>query len=462
MLSDWFLLKVIKYYIAELEALLWEGIVQPIISISFWRLTLLVIKRIIAIVKSSLKYFLIELPVPAMEFLYILHFARAFLTLIDFFKDRDNKNLVEVTKFLYACFKIFISLLMISFLAILLLHGMSPLGLMAYAYIKILFRIYTFSKFGISFLTLGFSYYKIKSYSNDEEHKYLEAHYRANAQKHTHILVLGTLITILLTLVSVFGMGLGPIGLAAVIGLAGLLLLLDIAKAIYFYKNPCIIEEPISGTLIQQNSLIDSSTNDYYYKKRRIHRLKNKPPEDRVYLLKETVVMIVLLQDKLGKCLSIRYNFFSEKPKIQKKILGLSYILYSLLIKDTKDTKETESLLQKVIDALEEDRKKLDETANCKTLINEIKPIKLLNEVKNKHKNLKNWVDFRKIMNQLDVLSDEQKDLNLEKDSLFSQNFLSSFFRKKGNCADILQAYEQHISKETEESAINRNLHLLK
>ena len=148
--NDWFLLRIaiyitqLKIWLAlnELRCLilqclfsLLQEIIKAFSSITGWRLILQVMKRIGCIVKTGLKYIFLDLPVPALEFLYILHFARAFLTLVDFFQASDNKNLVEITKFLYACFKIVISLVMLSFLIVLLVHGMAPLGLVAYAQI---------------------------------------------------------------------------------------------------------------------------------------------------------------------------------------------------------------------------------------------------------------------------------------------------------------------------------------
>lgn len=435
-LNDWFLLEVEKYIhqlqallaLSELRCLIGQFLDQlqqmylSIASISLWRLILLVLKRLMGVIKAGLKYFLIDLPIPALEFFYILHFARAFLTLINFFEDTDNKNLVERTKFLYACFKIVISLLMLGFLIVLLVHGMAPLGLVAYAHLKNLFRAYTFSKFGISLLTLGFSYYKTKSYGDGAEHAWLLAQYQANVQKHMHILMLGTLITALLTLVSVFGFGLGVIGLAVVIVLAGLLLIIDIAKAIYFYKNGCDVPEPKIGSLPQHNSLLDFSKSDYYYRKCRSGRLKLDDAEEsseanRIYLLKEIVVKIIQLEAKLKN--SSKISFFSEKQKIQEKIEGLKQE-GSLLLND--DYEENKSLFSKVIKALKEDYQQLN--VNDKTLIPK--------------KNLENLM----ISNEIAILNElhARGVIREEKKVDYSQPFRQSFFRKKGDCEDIRDA----------------------
>jgi uncharacterized membrane protein len=460
-LSDWFLLEVEKT-IAQLEACLalknlrrlishflylLQQCYLSITSIALWRLILLVLKRIISIIKAGLKYFLIDLPVPVLEFLYVLHFARAFLTLINFFQDRDNKNLVEITKFLYACFKIFISLLMLSFLIVLLMHGMAPLGLLAYEHIKTLFRIYTFSKFGISLLTLGFSYYKTKSYPNDAEHAWLQAHYQANLQKHTHILVLGSLITALLTLVSVFGFGLGPIGLAVVIVLAGVLLIVDIAKTIYFYKNGCSIPEPSIGSLAQQNSLIDFSTKDYYYRKCRIARLKIDDPEtNQIYLLKEIVVKIIQLENKLKNYSQRKFSFFpscfSEKQKIQEKITGLIQTGHSLI---DDDYEKTEQLFNKVIASLNNE---YDEVVNNN--YNVLLKTKLTSEVGFLEFNSKNNSKIDSILWRIFLF--------YTKKSSPSQAFRQSFFRKKGDCEDISDACQK--LKELEPRELNTETRL--
>lgn len=446
----------VEYYIAQLEVFLvleklrrfinhslyqFQKIVHFIASIAIWRLFLLVLKRIMGIVKTGLKYFLIELPVPALEFLYVLHFGRAFLTVIDFFQDRDNKNLVEIIKFLYACFKVFISLLIINVLVILLIQGVLPLGLTAYTYIKILFRIYTFSKFGISLLALGFSYYKIKSYSDDVEHAWLKANYQANAQKHMHILVLGTPIVTLLTVVSVFGAGLGPIGLAVAIVLASLLLALDIAKAIYFYSHPCIIPEPSIGDLIQQNSLIDFSSKDYYFRKCRIARLsKHNLEANQIYLLKEIIVKIAQLQTKLKNCSSLYYNFFSEKSKIKEKIFGLIHEGNSLLCEEDE---ANQAILEEVIEALRKDYRNIKDSKTIKTLIDKDRIENFINKLKESNSAKVNQVTC--LGKLLLVKKSVRKSIP---ENLNSQRFQQSLSRKLADSKDLAIACQSQRQKE--------------
>lgn len=449
MLSDWFLSEV-KYYIAKLEIYLafkkLHQMFHSIASIPLWRLILLGLKRLISLFKASLKYFLIDLPVPVLGFFYLLHFGRAILTLIDFIQDKNNKNLVELTKLLYACFKIIISLLMIGFLVALFVLGMAPVGLATYEYLKILFRIYTFSKFAISLLTLGFSYYKTKSYSDDLEYAWLKAHYRANTQKHMHILVLGTAVTAFLTVASVFGWGLGPVGLAGVILLAGLLLLVDIAKAIYFHRNPCCIPETFTG-LAPLNSFIDFTTQDYYYRKCRTARLRDiKNPEDsqqnKIYLIKEIMVKILLLQAKLENCSSTSSHFFSEKPKIQKKIVGLKHAGSSLL---SENDEENQLLFKEVIKALEKDYNEIEKN---KTLIDKIRIENFINDLKESKSSLH-------AVTLIDELLHAQKTIFKEED-FNTQQFKQSFFRNLGDCEDIARACQ--AQKQNWDEASNMQL----
>lgn len=457
--NEWFLLKIAKYIvqrkiwlaIEELRRLMrqWlflilQEIIKALSSISGWRLILQVLKRIGCIIKTGLKYIFFELPVPALECLYILHLVRAVLTLIDFVKGSDNKNLVEITKFLYALFKVLISLVMLGFLIVLLIPGLAPLGLVAYAYIKILFRAYTFSKFGISLLTLGFSYYKTKVYSDDAEHAWLLAQYRANIQKHTHILVLGTLITALLTVVSLVGFGLGPIGLAVVIALGCLLLIVDIAKAIYFYKYGCAVPEPEIGSLPQQNSLIDFSTKDYYYRKCRTARLKiNDLESNRIYLLKEIVVKTIQLETKLKiysqrKC-SFFQSCFSEKQKIQDKITGLIEEARALL----KDQPEKLSFAMSLLVSLQIDIQEIKESPH-KTLVTMDTLQAYIQGLKSQLQQMKNGdtVSIKLILNSKNnklwelIFTEKPRDESI----LYLKNALQSPNKDKADFYDLRQA----------------------
>ncbi|MEN9916778.1 MAG: hypothetical protein RLY40_710, partial [Pseudomonadota bacterium] len=343
---EWFLLEIDAYITAlnKLRRQIFNACTA--VSISLARLLLLLLKRTVCIVKNWLKENKVDewlktvlhgMYLTVFEdlyvFLYVLHFFRAFLTLVDFFSDQDNKNLVEVYKFLYALFKVFISVLMLTFMLILMAHGLAPLVTLSYQAIKILFRTYTFSKFGISIITLGFSYYQLKACNKDPDHEWLKANYRANLKKHVEILTVAIPITVLLTLISC-GIVTGP-WFWVVLGLASLFLLFDMAKAIYYHRNGCKLPEPEVAKLTQQNPFLDVSINDYYYKKCRRGRLEiDNIENNRIYLLKEIVVKIRLLQAKLANNSASRFGFFSERSKLEKKIEGLKQVASHLLMDD--------------------------------------------------------------------------------------------------------------------------------
>src|SRR5436190_3154243 len=254
MFSEWLLLKI-ELSIAILNELRLRMFNALTVSIALARLILQLLKRTIGIIKNWLKETRIEDWFKAILhgsflivfeglyiFLYALHFFRAFLTLVDFFTDQDNKNLVEIYKFLYAGSKVMISILMLAFLVVMIAHGFAPLSMIAYEHIKILFRVYTFSKFALNFITLSFSFYQLKTCDNNPEHDWLKAQYKANFKKHVEILLVGGLITLTLTLMSL-GLVSGP-WLWVMIVAASILLLFDMAKAIYYHINSCKIPEP--------------------------------------------------------------------------------------------------------------------------------------------------------------------------------------------------------------------------
>lgn len=413
-------------------------VLKWIAKIANLRLILLVLKRVIGIIKAGLKCFLVDLPLPELIIFYIFHFFRAFLTLIDFFQSNENKNLIEIKKLIYACFKFIISIVMLCFLIGLAIVNISPLGVTLYSSIKILFYAYTYSKLIISALTIGLSYYKIKFYPNDTEHAWLHVNYRANLQKHTHIFIIGTLITALLTLASVYGFALlGGTGFVVVIVLAALLLLVDIGKAIYFHIKPNAIEEPALGSLEQQNAFIKVSQLDYYYRKCRVGRLKPDDVEtNRIYLLKEISVKIIQLQDKLKKSSLSRFNFFSEQSKYQEKIKGLKQLATTLL---TNDYEKNKALLREVFNALSEDCKNLNEkdktlisVIKIKNFINELIPFKQSNGIIKRHAKTTLFGE---------LLREQKKMLNTENtDITYPQGFYQAFFRQQSDCNDIAEA----------------------
>lgn len=462
-ISEWFLLEVEKT-IAQLEAFLalknlrrlishflfqLQQLYFSITSISLWRLILLVLKRIGSIIKTWLKehkvdewlkVFLHGAYLSAFEdlylFIYILHFSRAFLTLINYFTDQDNKNLVEVTKFLYACFKVFISLLMLTFMIGMMAHGVAPFSLMAYQHIKILFYCYSFSKLAISLITLGFSFYKFKLCDDSPEQAWLKENYRNNAKKHFEILLVAVPIMLVLTLVSC-GLATGP-WLWVMLGIASIFLVIDIAKAIYYYVKKNDIPEPKVVTVAQGNSFIDISVNDYYYRKCRTARLENDNFQaNQIYLLKEIIVKILRLQTQLTSC--SRFNFFSEKPKIQEKIKELKQLANTLLIDDYESN---EKVLNNVFNDLQKDYKDLKESD--KTLIPKAQIENFINEFND---NSSEETIFDELLHPRVGYR--------TKDIVCSQSFRQSFFRKIGDCEDInaaCQEFRKLSPKETGDS----------
>jgi hypothetical protein len=447
-LSEWFLLEV-KKYIAQIKAILkrfllkLRRIFEAITRISFLRLLFLVLKRIISIIKSALRYFFISLSISALEFLYVLHFARAYLRIINYFSEANNKNSAELIKLLLSIFKIFISLLMLSVLIVATAYGISPLLLLslpAYGVLKTCFRVYSGIKFAISLVTLIGSYYRrevaSKRRGDNLEEAWLRAQYKDNYWKHVPMLVIGVSTTILLALLSFVGIsGLGPIGFITVIVLACSFLLIDITKSIYDFYDSTKVPEPKVGTLEQKNSLIDYSFKDYYYRKCRIARLESDDPEaNHIYLLKEIVVKIIQLKAKLENNSALRFSFFSEKQKLQEKIEGLKQQANVLL---SDDYAENKALFKKLIESFKKDYQELNE--NDKTLIPKVKFEILKASLK---------ASFDEIL----YARDRPRGIT------HLQSFRQAFFRKKGDCEDISDACQK--LKELEQSELSTETRL--
>lgn len=460
-LYDWFLFEV-KKYIAQLKACLALEKLRRLIngfarqlrqtyrsmaSISLWRLILLVLKRFGSIIKNWLKENRVDEWLKAILhgsylaafeglylFLYFLHFFRAFLTLIDYFADQDNKNLVEVTKFLYACFKVFISLLMLAFMMAMLAQGIAPLGLILYHNIKVFFLIYSLSKLAISFFTLGFSFIHHKNANTDLDQVWLKKQYENNLKKHREILLVAVPITLVLTLVSL-GLVTGP-WFWALVAIASFFLLIDMAKAIYYYVKSSGVPEPKAGQLSQDNAFFDVANNNYYYRKCRTARLQLDIMNfegNRIYLLKEIVVKIIQLEIKL-KNSSPLIRFFSEKPKIQAKIEGLKQLASTLL---TDKYEANQTLLNEVLGALQKNKDD-EELKNNKILILKDDIENFINETKDK-------VEVT-ILDE--ILS--AHDRFGKKEIVPSQLFKQSFFRKKGDCEDISDACQALLKQKSD------------
>lgn len=455
MLSEWLLLKI-ELAIAVLNE--WRlRIFNALASISLHlaRLILQLLKRTVSLIKNWLKEHKVDdwlktilhgayLSVFESLYvvLYILHFSTAFLNLVNYFTEQNNKNLVEITKFFFACFKMFISVLMLTFMLAMIAHGVVPIGLLAYQHIKALFFIYSYCGFAINFITLGFSFYKYKTCGDKPDQIWLKNHYTNNAKKHFEILLVALPVMITLTLISL-GLVTGP-WLWVIVGIASVLLLIDMAKSIYYHVNRPKVPEPKMGALEQKNSFIDMSTKDYYYRKCRSGRLKTDNIEsNRIYLLKEIIVKIFLLKTKLNSCSSSRISFFSERSKIQKKIEGLKQAASHLLVDNFL---ENERLYDDLVKTLQKDYQNLSE--NDKTLIKK-------NQIENLINKHKERFSKETIFDELLYARDRIKEKFKKNDLIYSQAFRQSFFRKKGDCEDIFDACKvfSELQKKTDESS---------
>jgi hypothetical protein len=439
--------RLIEHCVARLAHLF-----QAIATISFLRLLFLLLKRLVSIVKSALRYFFIDLPIPALEFLYVLHFARAFLRLIGYFSELKNKNSAEMTKFLLSCFKIFISFLILSLLITTGLYGIAPMSLAIYGSMKTSFRIYSGSKFIISLGTLLVSCYRRefirKKNSNNSEDAWLRAQYKDNYWKHLPILFIGLTTTILLSLLSFMGIaGLGPIGFIVVIVLACSFLLIDIIKSIYDAYNSAKVPEPKIGSLSPKNPVIDDSFKDYYYRKCRVGCLSQDLITNKVYLLTEIIVKIIQLETKLARYEEPQASFFSrcfsEKEKITQKITGLIQEGAGLLNSDKQANIE---LFEQINNSLDKNCTSIEE--NDKILIS---PAALRTKKNN-------------VLSRIRAECDKAVGA---KNKIHAQRFYQSFFRKISDCEDIaiackaLRTLEQDHKTSRQESTKMSNGYLL-
>jgi hypothetical protein len=413
--------------------------IEFIASISLWRLIILVLKRIGSLIKSWLKdhkvvdwlrIILHGAYLSAFEtlyfFIYILHLFRAFLTLIKYFTDQDNKNLVEVYKFLLACFKVFISLVMLAFMMIMMVNGIYPFGLIAYQYIKTIFYIYTYSKTSVSLLTLVFSFYKLKTYDDNLEHAWEKENYKSNTKKHLEILLVSVPLMILLTLVS-SGIVAGPL-FYVTLGIASVFFVIDVLKAIYYYKYPTDI--PYPKNLPQKNPFIKLSSKDYYWRKCRDARLSENYDNDNRFLLGEILIKI--------QCLNTNAHFFFEKSKIEEKIKFLTEQFISLLL-DRIGLSNYQAVTERLTQLIKYLKKSKEEAAT-----DEDKRLLLLSE--DVMDNVINGVE--KLRNNF---NNQKEDMNCEKvlrlvytqpkiGYLLPATTRQSFFRRTGDCEDIERA----------------------
>jgi hypothetical protein len=447
--------RILNLFLQQLRRML-----ATLTSIEFWRFLSLVLKRVITIIKKALGSD--NFPNALLESIYILHFLRAFLTIVNFCKER-NKNLVEISKFLLAIIKVILALLMLTFIVLAIAHGcLLPTEMFAYCTMKSLFSTYTFTKFIISFASLGYSSYQHNKTTNELEHAWLREQYYKNVRKHREILLVGVPLTILLSLITFMGgvTGLGLVGFIVLMSLACSLLVVDILKSIYYFYAGTKVAEPQIASLKQENSLIEPTRNDYYSRKCRTARLsENNIHKDKIYLLKEIIIKTIkfdfILKDRAYLKLGI---FFSEEQKIREKRNGLIQEAAALL---HEHRKENISLFEDLLKSFLDDKDDIKKTNNNKIILpierieNELHSlglqlkvmkggILLVNKAKQENttdkKNntgtelLREILCSQEISLKSDITGDSKPKAN------YSPRFFQSLFRKVGDCEDIHRA----------------------
>lgn len=180
-------------------------IAAHMLTFDFWRQVSLVGKRIISI--SKLAFYL---PFPINPLFYALHFIRAFLRIINYWRNTQNKNLGETRKLLFSIFKVLIAAgALISFLFVPSIPAWLLTAFLIYSLIKLVD-------------STGVLVVSIVAHSNIDkqlpENNYRRAQYWDNIIKHTSILAIGVAMT-LLTAIVLSG------GVAAVVWISPVMLL---------------------------------------------------------------------------------------------------------------------------------------------------------------------------------------------------------------------------------------------
>jgi hypothetical protein len=350
---------------------------KHIISSGFWRLMSLVLKRGLSIAKVVLQ----KLPPTLNPILYVLHFLRAFLRVVNFFRKTKNKNLGETRKLFFSLFKVVIALTALAFLCC----GFSiPAVLLsaffAYSVIKLIDSsgVFIFSLFAF-----------LKTNKNSVENQWMREQYRDNLVKHASILAIGVSITVvtavfiagigvlawtspfllaLLASISVFTAASGiyflvlnykhrrlgdattrekleyhakrklfaafvvfglvsvalvtiaPLFTLSALGVAIMLLnSLDAIKSIYDYFCDTKVFDSKPGNLEAQNSLIDAARKDYYACKDRILYLKTLETGPGIEKSEEIIQAnkIFVAKEGLVKLLALQHKLLILSEKEQ-------------------------------------------------------------------------------------------------------------------------------------------------
>ncbi len=164
-----------------------EKTIDHITSSGFWRLFALVAKRLITIGKTFSKLPFLWTPI-----LYVLHFLRAILRVINYLRKTKNKNLGETRKFFFSVFKVVIAI------AAFALCFFMPVP----AVLGTAFLLYSILKLVDSSGVLVFSFFAhFKIDKNLPENKWRRDQYWDNIIKHISILAIGVAMTLLTAIV---------------------------------------------------------------------------------------------------------------------------------------------------------------------------------------------------------------------------------------------------------------------
>lgn len=383
-----------------------EKILRHIVSSGFWRLMSLVLKRGFSVAKVVLQ----KLPPALNPILYFLHFLRAFLRVVSFFRSTRNKNLGETRKLFFSLFKIGIAVAALVFLFV----GYSiPASLLfaffAYSIVKLI------DSSGVFLFSLA-AFFKI-----DEgiENKWRKEQYRDNLVKHASILAIGVSVTIV-TAVFVAGVGVlawsspflivllasigmftllsgaalwvysrrcrsknvsqevrseysayrklliacvvfgflslalattAPLFATSAIGIAiALLNSLDAIKSIYDYFCDAKVPDSSPCDLAPKNSLVDLGTIDYYASKERVLFLKTIRKDDDQKKQEEIIRSnkLLLLKEGLVKLVELQNKRLQLHEKKSR--------IFSFLSEEEKITIKQECLTRELAWALKDER----------------------------------------------------------------------------------------------------------
>ncbi|BBB15398.1 hypothetical protein RVIR1_09180 [Candidatus Rickettsiella viridis] len=160
-----------------------EKTIEHITSSEFWRLFALVGKRIISIAKTFSK-----LPFLFTPLLYALHFLRASLRVVNYFRKTKNKNLGETRKLLFSAFKMTMAITVFVLCFFMPVPAVLLTSFLLYSALKLL------DSAGV-FVFSVVAHFKIDE--NLPENRWRRAQYWDNIKKHMSILAPGIAMTLM-------------------------------------------------------------------------------------------------------------------------------------------------------------------------------------------------------------------------------------------------------------------------